>query len=101
MSAHIAAAPADNVSRDNVSRNNVSRDRSASDSDPSRCEIERAIDLVRRQQDGGARASGFGNETVDEVSATRVESSMWLVEQPQLRATHDDRSKRHSPSLSG
>jgi hypothetical protein len=101
MSAHITTAPANNVSRNNVSRNNVSRDRSAGDSNPSRCQVKRAIDLMRRQQDGGAGARGVGDEHIDEVSATRVETGVGFVEQPQLGAAHDNRGKRYSPSLTG
>src|SRR5579875_3257993 len=62
---------------------------------------DRALVLVRAEQDRAATSSGVEHQAVKEVARLLVEAGMRLVEQPQLRVARNEDGKRRAPPLPG
>jgi len=61
--------------------------------------IHRPIELVRTQDDRCPCSCCVTNKCIDDVATFFVETSVWLVEQPEFRATSEQTRKRSTSPL--
>lgn len=66
-----------------------------------RGKLDRAIELMRREEHGCTGCGGAADQAIDQVSAALVEPGVRLIEEPELRPTDDHRSKRGPATLTG